>query len=629
MKKDQFLGFGLIIILIIIVHVIVLGRGFVFLSADEFARTLDAASWAKSPYIFDDGFVWLPGHAFLLGLALKIHYDLFLTPRIVTWIFSMLSLWTVYLLARKLFNHEVALLSLLIVGLLPLHVYLSLTPLVDIIYFTAVLSFLYFFLLWLDTTADHHLLLAALMLGFATSLRYESWIVATVFSFYLGIRWLKELFKKRSVRALWLLSIGLVSVLPLVWVLRIYSLWGNPFYYIKFVALDMGSASTLSLPRLGYFELLLQNGALICLFSVVGILFSYRSIGQAIWFYLGFGLAPFLILTIFTKGSLVSAAYSPRYVGLYLVVLALFCSYGIYWATKAHKGSLAYRRGTLIMLFLYNLCLVYLRIQQHSWILVCLLAAAGIVISYELLDRKRWIYFSLSLIPLLGLIAITKNTIFSPVLLNLYLSSYVICLALFYVYQIWQGTEVTVPSQPLKASLLGIGMVGVICLYNFWGVLAGIPRETKSGIQAGLRVRQIFEDGALASTDKILIEVSGVDNLYMQVMSNHPWNFVLDRDRSRKKQESFLLDKDSSPLEVTTSYSRFKSQGNPLPPKGSFDSEDYLREKKIRLIVIKDPRLQALLRQQTDFKPIGQTGDYLFYYKERPFIGRAPTTLSG
>jgi hypothetical protein len=218
---------------------------------------------------------------------------------------------------------------------------------------------------------------------------------------------------------------------------------------------------------------------------------------------------------------------------------------------------------------------------------------------------------------------------FSPVLLNLYLSSYVICLALFYAYQIWQGTEIAVPLQPLKASFLGIGIAGVICLYNLWGVVAGFPGRPNTAVQSGLRIRQLFEDGALASTDKVLIEVAGFDNLYMQVMSNHPWNFVLDRDVSRKKQESFLLDKDSSPVEVTTSYSRFKSQDNPLPPNGTFNSEEYLREKKIRLIVIKDPRLQALLRQQTDFKPIGQSGDYVFYYKERPFVGRAPTTLSG
>lgn len=191
-----------------------LARGFVSLSADELARVLYAADWAVSPYVFGNGYLWLPGHFYFLGLALRTHNDLFLTPHIVTITFSLISLMMLYLLARYLFNRWVALMCVLIVGLLPLHVHLSLIPLVDILYFTFTLSFLDFFLLWLDDERDQKLLLAALMLSVATSLRYEAWIMAAVFSLYLAICGMMTFWRRRSLRLLWLMAIVLFVCCP-------------------------------------------------------------------------------------------------------------------------------------------------------------------------------------------------------------------------------------------------------------------------------------------------------------------------------------------------------------------------------------------------------------------------------
>jgi hypothetical protein len=623
--------FGLVIVLIAVVRFIVLALGFVSVSADEYARILFAADWAESPYFINRYLgeisdVWQPLHFCLLGIALKIHNgDLFLTSRVFTMVFSLISFGMFYLLLRKLFNRWVALLSVLIVGFLPAHVYLSLTPMVDVILVTGIISFLFFFFVWLDNRADRYLLLAALMLGLASGLRYDGWFAVTIFVIYIGLYWLIGLWTTHSLRPLWLLSIGLACLLVCMWLVGNYVYWNDPFHFLEGhkgsgdAVREIGPLTNL-FPSLGYVELLLQSGAFICWLAIWGIIIAYSSLGSKVLLYLIFSLTPFVILVL--RGGTPGNAYRPHYPFPYLVLLTPFCAYTIYWAITASKQSLAHHwqvksRGMLVVVSLYNLWLVYVRFSgQHSWVLVSLLALAGIALSYRLLDHKYWFYWALSLSPLLILMILSKGGLASE-LLYLCTGLYFVLLVVFYAYNIWRVSETIEPASHLQWRMAGLGILVIISFYNLWGTFSRIPQGMPAGVnEAGLLVRQFFEDGTLTDADKVLVEVVGWNFLAMQVMSNHPGNFVLDR-AIQSDQESFLLDKNSSPHEIGAFFTSYEERVNPFSLDPSLSLDGYLKNERIRLAIIKDPRLESLLGHQTEFEKIAQVEDYVFYFARK------------
>jgi hypothetical protein len=627
--RSEAIAFGLVIILTLVVRTVLLASGFVSVSADEYSRILLAASWARSPYfieryIVDANNVWQPWHVYLLGLALKAHNgDLLLTSRIVTTTFSLILLGMLYLLIRKLFNRWVALISVLIVELLPAYVYLSLTPMVEIIFVTFVVGFLYFFFIWLDGRADKYLLLAALVLGLASGFRYDGWFTVIIFSAYLGLHWLIELWTARSLHPLWLLAIGLACLPVCMWLVENYIYWGDPFHFLVGhtgsgdAVRKIGPLTNL-FPELGYVELLLQSGAFICLLGVAGIVLSHRFLGHKVWLYLTFGLTPFVILVL--RRGTPGVAYRSHYPFPYLVLLTPFCAYAIYWTITAFKQPLRHRWqmaawGMLAIISLYNLWLVYLRFAgRRSWTLVCLMALAGIVVSCRLLNRKHWLCFTLSLIPLFIFAVIVKIRLVSD-LSRLYGVFYFVFLALFYVYITWRAIGERASPSRRQWQIAGSGLLIVICLFNLWKTFSEIPEGMPIDvIQAGLAVRRLFDDGTLVESDKVLVEVESRNYKGMQVVSNRPGHFILDRSPyGEPDRESFLLDRGSSPHQVAPAFTSYESHVNPFSLDHPPSLGEYLANERIRLAVVKDTRLETLLIQQTGFKKIDQVGDYLFY----------------
>jgi hypothetical protein len=630
--ENEGIAFGLAIVLALAVRAVVLLRGFFSVSVDEFSRVLLGANWAESPYFIERYILgawncWQPWHFYLLGLALKVYDgDLFLTSRIVTMLFSLISLGMLYLLARKLFNRWVALFSVLIVGVMRAHVNLSLTPMVDVIFVTFLASFLYFFLVWLDSRADRYLLVAALMLSVASGLRYDGWFSAAIFGAYVGLRWLIELWATRSLHPLWPLAIGLAGLLICIWLLANYVYFGAPLHFLEGhkgsgPSLEIGPLTDLSI-KLAYLELLLQNGGGILLLAVVGVALSYRSLAHRLWLYLAFGFAPFAILMLrnIVWGKLPGTAYRPHYPFPYIVLMTPFCAYAIYIVVTASRQSRHRPRWTagwkmLVVMSAYNLWVAYLGFtQQQSWVLIGLLALAGGALSYLLLDTRHWLYWTLSLGPLPVLTFLSKSDLASGHL-GLYAGLYITFLVLFYAYHIWRSVGVLSPPSHRRWRLAGWGILVILCMFNLWDTLLRIPEGMpRSAIQAGRAVRRLFDEGTLSGDDRVLVEVERRNYKGMQVMSNHPRNFILDRSAYGDSDiESFLLDEGSSPYEVGTFFTIYEEQVNPfsLDPPSSLD--EYLNDKHIRLAIVKDPRLEGLLTEQTGFEKAGQVGEYFFY----------------
>ena len=150
-------------------------RGFYAVSWDESARTLDAYSWAahgtpQTPQ-------WLPFYRILVGLGVTAFPDLFLTPRIITFLFGLATIPAAAWLAHELFqSRKVTMATMLLATFAPQRIALSLAPLSEIMFIFAILLSMASFARWLSTNARSSLMLGGLFVALAGTIRYEGWL---------------------------------------------------------------------------------------------------------------------------------------------------------------------------------------------------------------------------------------------------------------------------------------------------------------------------------------------------------------------------------------------------------------------------------------------------------------------
>ncbi len=209
--------------------------GFISLTADEFSRTVIAARWAESPYLFWSG-VWLPIQTYIYGIGLRLAYDLVATPRILTIVFGLASIVLMFLVSLELMeNAAIALVSAILLGINPLHIWLSSTPLTEILHTALILACVWGFLRFWRTQALGYLCLSSALLALANGVRFEAWMVSLIFSVTLGFWWLKRLPSRQAQapRAWHLLAAAsLPWFFPLAWMVGSYRASGNPLDFM-------------------------------------------------------------------------------------------------------------------------------------------------------------------------------------------------------------------------------------------------------------------------------------------------------------------------------------------------------------------------------------------------------------
>ena len=180
---------------------------------------------------------------------------------------------------------------------------------------------------------------------------------------------------------------------------------------------------------------------------------------------------------------------------------------------------------------------------------------------------------------------------------------------------IWRSTVRTVAIPKSKWKIAGVGMLLIICFFNLYEAFIRIPiGMPDSAIQSGILIRELFENGTLSPGDKVLVEVESKNYKGMQVMSNHPHNFVLDRDAYRtEKDSSFFLDSNTSPHGIGVFYTDYQPQTNPflLDPKANLG--DYFEKSQIRLAIIKNPKIVEMINKGSRFRKIQQVESYGFF----------------
>ncbi len=179
--------------------------------------------------------------------------------RLVPVVFSVLSLWAVFELAHKMYGGKAALLSVVLLGVMPGYFWLSQMALLEtmLVFFTTVS--LLFFYLWLTTRQDKMLVITGLAVGLGFLTKYQmivAGIIMLLSILFLARNQLKFALKKFSLVVVTavLVAIPWVFIAYGVYAAQIFSQWlyalqvGNPerslyserfpapiFYFIEMV----------------------------------------------------------------------------------------------------------------------------------------------------------------------------------------------------------------------------------------------------------------------------------------------------------------------------------------------------------------------------------------------------------
>lgn len=203
-------------VLATLAHLVCVACGFYGISWDEAGRTLDAARWRAAPQLLE-ATTWLPLHRIVIGAALAIHPDLFVTPRVVTFLCGLGVLAALTWMAAELFRDPRITRATAVLGaLFTPRVVLALTPLTSAMFSGIVLAAMAALARWLARPTRPWLLLAAFGFALSTTIRYEGWMFAAAFAVVVLAGWWSGW---RRIRAADAFSAGLiVSAFPLFWV---------------------------------------------------------------------------------------------------------------------------------------------------------------------------------------------------------------------------------------------------------------------------------------------------------------------------------------------------------------------------------------------------------------------------
>lgn len=163
------------------IHLLLLFRGFYSATLDESGRTLDAYNWVHGNETLAT--VWLPFYKIIVGGCLLIAPDLFVTPRVISFVFGVAALCAIIWCAQVLFNNRATtVLTGLIAAVFPARAVLTVAPLAEIMFIAVLTSAVGFLSRWLFVGKQRDLWLSAVLLAVGSSIRYEGWIVAGVFA---------------------------------------------------------------------------------------------------------------------------------------------------------------------------------------------------------------------------------------------------------------------------------------------------------------------------------------------------------------------------------------------------------------------------------------------------------------
>ena len=338
-------------------------RGFYAIGWDESGRTLDAHAWAAHGIVQVQA--WLPFYRICVGLGLKAFPDLFLTPRIIVFLFGLAAIPAAAWLAHELFqSRKTTLLTLILTTFFSQRVALSLAPLSDIMFIFMTLITAAMFARWLRTYSRSALLLTALFGALTSTVRYEGWVLDAAI-FVVGAFYCRCTPIGLKRKDLLLFGVILFSF-PLGWAMST-SLMKNP---IAVVISDAQQYSPWAIVRKNpLVEFAITNGFSLNLIGMISIVQFMR---RGEWRYKAFVAASFAPLAVISLAMLLlrSAQSGPswRMIAVWSLLLVPFTARflaGYSWPFSGGRTSnvLASCATVLVLsVFLYDA----FRIERNS-----------------------------------------------------------------------------------------------------------------------------------------------------------------------------------------------------------------------------------------------------------------------
>jgi len=174
-RRGAYAWLILALALAVAVEALFWSRGLWAVSWDDSSRTLDAYEWAARGRALIPP--WLPGYRVCVGLALRLLPDLFITPRIITFVFGLIAIPACVWIAHELFqSRRTTLITLLLSVFFSQRIALSLSPVSSILFTAPMLVAMAAFARWLRIQDRRALWACAIAAALASTVRYEAWV---------------------------------------------------------------------------------------------------------------------------------------------------------------------------------------------------------------------------------------------------------------------------------------------------------------------------------------------------------------------------------------------------------------------------------------------------------------------
>ncbi len=146
------------------------------IDADGVTRVILSLQFVNHPHVISSG-NWLPLFFYIMGGALKLYSNQFITPVLVNIIFSVLLLFPLFSALKRFFGDKIAFLLCVFFSFSPIVFRMSMLAMSEIPYLFFVISSISALLKGVSEKKTSWVLMAGLLMSIAGGIRYESWIL--------------------------------------------------------------------------------------------------------------------------------------------------------------------------------------------------------------------------------------------------------------------------------------------------------------------------------------------------------------------------------------------------------------------------------------------------------------------
>jgi hypothetical protein len=201
--------------------------GYVEYNADGFTRSLRGYEWLIAPRW--EVSVWPPLQSWLYGGVLWLWDDIYLAPRVMNFTLGLGAITLLFGAAALLAGWRAGLIAAVLVALLPLEVWLSISGMSEpLFHFLIALGALGAVAWWLRVR-EWPLLVAGVAFGLASAVRYEGWFYVAAFIALVACAWLLDRRDWRYPAA----AAALAMVFIGVWLQQNAQIHGDPISFVR------------------------------------------------------------------------------------------------------------------------------------------------------------------------------------------------------------------------------------------------------------------------------------------------------------------------------------------------------------------------------------------------------------